>query len=261
MPAAVDLLSAIWEITVSLFSERPSERRNVEKQVAQVLEELGRTAFPGATLYKRLTRLGQDPDDVCTTACQILLPAASRRDAVRDTLAAAGYQLMVDREGDELMDIVEQLANLSLRLYLPLRTYVGRAHRYEALVRTGVEALKNRPDLETMEDGELIEYVGGRILKRLNAIRGGHFPARGAARLEAAQALAELLVTQLFRGRYKGSVATLTRQEDDLAAAVFFVISRQIDARWSEYTQEKKRREARSKTASQSNASPAESTE
>jgi hypothetical protein len=241
-PAMLDLLSAIWEIAVALFPEKSGDRRNMDKQVAAVLEELARNPLAGASLYQRLFRAKQSPTATFTMACRLLLPQS----AARFGSEPVTYELLLDREGGELMNITQELTDLSLDLYVPIKVVRGQAHRYEKLVRTGIEALRTNRAAETMEDDELVALVAGRIVKRVNALARGYFsgyiPLKGPERVKKARAFAELLMHRLFKERYNKSVIALGQEEDAIAATVFFLTCEQIDARWRLYKEKKKQR-------------------
>jgi hypothetical protein len=91
-------------------------------------------------------------------------------------------------------------------------------------------------------DEELVAKVAGNILKRLERISGGATPTYGEARVEAAQAFAELIVRRLFRELCHGSVSKLTHQENAYADAIYFFTAQQIHARWEQYKQQKAQR-------------------
>jgi len=243
-PAILDLLSAIWEIAVALFPEKSCDRRNMDKQIAAVLEELAHNPLAGASLYQRLLRAKQPPTATFTMACRLLLPQSGARFG----LEPMTYELMLDREGGELMNITQELTNLSLDLYVPITFVIGQRHRYETLIRTGIEAVRTNRAVETMEDDELVALVAGMIVTRVNALAGGYFsgyiPLKGQERVKKARAFAELLVHRLFKERYNGSVIELGHKEDAIAATVFFLTCEQIDARLQPYKEKKKQRAA-----------------
>src|SRR5205807_2075337 len=83
----LDLLAAVWEINAALYQGKSNER-NLDKQVAIILEEVRANYLAGATLYKACER---DRDKKAyptfTRACQLLLPQRGElADAVRRAL-------------------------------------------------------------------------------------------------------------------------------------------------------------------------------
>ncbi|MFL5692059.1 MAG: type I-D CRISPR-associated protein Cas10d/Csc3, partial [Ktedonobacteraceae bacterium] len=70
----LDLLAAVWEVNAALYRGKPDERRNLDKQVASVLEEVKTNCLAGATLFKMRERDQAAPYEIFTRACQILLP-------------------------------------------------------------------------------------------------------------------------------------------------------------------------------------------
>lgn len=131
-----------------------------------------------------------------------------------------------------MMSLAQSITDMSLKLYLPSTKREGRAHRYETLFRTGVEAIKSNASID---DEELAARVAGNILKRLDRISGGACPTYGIAQMVAAKDFAELLVKQLFSQRCGRSVSKLTHEENHLADAIYYLTSQQINARWDDY--------------------------
>jgi CRISPR-associated protein Csc3 len=231
LPIMLDLLSAIWEINAALFQGRPDEPRNLDKQVATVLEHIRSNYLAGAALYKMRER-EKDAYATFTHACQILLPQHGEQvDASRTLLTADDYTLMMDKEGKALMNLAQNITDTSLQLYLPTTRKEGRAHRYESLFRTGIEAIKSNA---AADEDELIATVAGNILKRLDRIGGGKCLLYGEERIEAVRQLAKLLVRDLYRKRCGGSISKLTHLENVLANAVYFLTAQCISSLWKE---------------------------
>jgi CRISPR type I-D-associated protein Csc3/Cas10d len=238
--ALLDLLAAVWEINAALQTGRPDERRNLDKQVAGILEEVRSNYLAGATLYKERERDKAAPYPAFIRACQILLPLQKDRpDPIRHALYEDGYELMIDKEGEAMVNLAQQITDTSLKLYLPLTQKEGRAHRYESIFRTGIEVIKTNA---VTSDDELVAKVAGNILKRLDRIGGGATPTYGESRVEIAGAFAELLVKRLFRELCHGSVSKLTHQENAYADAIYFFTAQQIHLRWEHYKQQKAQR-------------------
>ncbi|HEY0753926.1 MAG TPA: type I-D CRISPR-associated protein Cas10d/Csc3 [Ktedonobacteraceae bacterium] len=247
LPALLDLFAAIWEITAALFPGKPGDFRNLDKQVASILEEVKINTLAGATLYKKRERDKTGIYPLFTRACQILLPQGEgRSDAARSTLHEAGYTLMLDQEGETWMNLVQEITNTSLELYLPLTKLEGRAHRYESMFRTGLGVIKGNA---RMEDAELIAIVAGHILKRLERISGGVCPTSGGVRTETASRFAELLVKQLYSQDCGRSVSKLTHKENALADAIYFFTSQQIGDCWKSWKERQKRQKTPEPTA------------
>ncbi|MBA2287075.1 MAG: type I-D CRISPR-associated protein Cas10d/Csc3 [Ktedonobacteraceae bacterium] len=240
LPVMLDLLAAVWEINAALYQGRPNERRNLDKQVANIVETVKTNYLAGATLYKMLERDKATLYPVFTRACQVLLPQrGDRADATRQALFREGYELMIDKEGGALMNLAQKITDTSLKLYLPGTKREGRAHRFESIFRTGVEVIKTNA---TADDDILVAKVAGNILKRLERISGGARPTYGPAQVEAVQYFAELLVKELFGQVCRRSVSKLTHQENSLADAIFFLTMQQINARWDDYKKREPKR-------------------
>lgn len=234
LPAMLDLLAAIWEITAALYQSKPNERRNLDKQVASVLEEINTNYLAGATLYKMRERDKASPYAAFTRACQVLLPQqGNQADEARRFLYVNGYELMMDKKGGDLMNLVQRITDTSLKLYVPSARQKGRAHRFETLFRTGVEAIKSNANVD---DGELVARVAGSILKRLERLKesGAYCPAYGATQLEVVTKFSELLVKQLFNERYQRSLSKLTHEENHLADAIYYLTFLQVSQSWEE---------------------------
>ncbi len=235
--ALLDLLAAVWEVNAALQTGRPDERRNLDKQIAGILEEVRSNFLAGATLYKERKRDKAAPYPAFIRACQILLPQQEDRpDPIRHALYEDGYELMIDKEGGAMVNLAQEITDTSLKLYLPLTSKEGRAHRYESIFRTGIEVIKTNA---VTSDDELVAKVAGNILKRLDRIGGGATPTYGESRVEIAGAFAELLVKRLFRELCQGSVSKLTHQENAYADAIYFFTAQQIHLRWEHYKQQK----------------------
>jgi CRISPR type I-D-associated protein Csc3/Cas10d len=235
LPTMLDLLAAIWEVNAALYQGKTGEPRNLDKQVASVLEEINTNYLAGATLYKMRERDKAPPYEAFTRACQILLPRqGNQAEEVRRALYMDGYELMMDKEGGDLMNLVQRITDTSLKLYRPSAKQKGRAHRFETLFRTGVEAIKSNANVD---DGELVARVAGSILKRLERLKesGAYCPAYGATQLEMATKLSELLVKQLFNERYRRSVSKLTHEENHLADAIYYLTFLQVSQHWEEH--------------------------
>ncbi len=234
LPTMLDLLAAIWEVNAALYQGKMGEPRNLDKQVASVLEEINTNYLAGATLYKMRERDKAPPYEAFTRACQILLPRqGNQAEEVRRALYMDGYELMMDKEGGDLMNLVQRITDTSLKLYSPSAKPKGRAHRFETLFRTGVEAIKSNASID---EEELVARVAGSILKRLERIRegGGYCPAYGTVQLKTATEFSELLVKRLFSERYEHSVSKLTHEENHLADAIYYLTFLQV----SQYREE-----------------------
>lgn len=238
LPTMLDLLAAVWEINAGLHQGKVGERRNLDKQVATILEEINTNYLAGATLYKMRERDQAAPYAAFTRACRILLPRQGDiANETRSALYAEGYELMLDKEGGDLMNLAEKITLSSLQLYRPSTREKGRAHRLENLFRTGVEAIKNNASSSEDED-ELIARVAGTVLKRLErVIDGGEYsPAwKNRTYIEVSRTFATILVKDLFGKVCGRSVTKLTHEENHLADAVYFLSFEKITLFWEEY--------------------------
>jgi hypothetical protein len=231
----LDLLAAVWEVNAALYPKKPNEWRNLDKQVASVLEEFKTNYLAGATFYKMRERDKAPPYEAFTCACQILLPqTANRVDGVRRNLYVNGYELMVDKEGDVMMNLAQRITDVCLKLYIPSTKQKGRAHRFGTIFRTGVEAMKSNANID--DDTELMARVAGKVLKRLERIKENHgyCPTYGNAQLETVKELSELLVKQLFSERCGHSVSKLTHEENHMADAIYFLTHQKVNLYWEE---------------------------
>ncbi len=252
----LDLFSAVWETNAALFPHKPGKmRRNLDKQIASILQEVNTNHLAGATLYKMRARDGQPSYSAFTRACHLLLPQTDKNDLRRD-LHEGGYTLMLDQEGEAWMNLAKEITDVSLQLYKPNKGKDGRgrAHRFETLFRTGVEALKGN-STTVLDDDERIARVAGTLLKRLERLQEnrqqGYVPLYGTPRIAAARQLAELLVYELFHNRCGQSIAKLTHEENNLADAIYFLTFEGIQRYW----EEKKKMEEKEKTQQHDKAS------
>ncbi len=187
LPALLDLFAAVWEINAALTVARPNEVRNLDKQVASVLEEVRTNYLAGATLYKMRERDKAAPYSVSQKPAKSCYHNSKRNaNTVRHALYEDGYTFMLDKEGGALMELAQELTNLSLDLYLPFsQPRQGRAHRFESIFRTGIEMVKSNA---RTDETTLIAMVAGHVLKRLERISGGICPLIGAERNSAGTA-------------------------------------------------------------------------
>lgn len=166
----------------------------------------------------------------------MLLPHTSAH-VQRRALREADYTLMLDTEGETWMNLAQEITEASLQLYRPSTRKNGRAHRYETLFRTGVEALKSNTT-RAMNDEERVARVAGALLKRLERLldnrQQGFGPIYGEQRTAAVQRLAELLVVDLFHNACGQSVAKLTHEENTLADAIYFLTQQEMERYWAE---------------------------
>ncbi len=205
----IDLLSAAWEVNAALAGGKG----NLDKQIAGVLESVSVEPLAGAGFYKRRQADGYAVYPALLRACHLLLEL---------------------RGGDKL-SLVHRLTGASLRLFIPIRggKREGKAHRYETMFRTAVQAVKASPP--GICDDELEARVAGNLLKRVGRMRGGVVPLSGDALTAAAEDLARLVVRDLFRGRCGGRAAQLTHEENALADGIYCVTDRLVGQAWAEY--------------------------
>jgi hypothetical protein len=194
----------------------------------------------GATFYKEYGRLNEDksPFPTLTRACEVLL----------------------EYLGGEMMDLVERIAEESLKIRLPFRKYDrGKAHSYELVFREAVDAMRKafiaipelktaaltgeRPSAESV--AELKKLAAGTLLKameRRQATERGDGLINPAYRDMERQGLGslignfiDLIVQDVFLDRAGGSFARFLHLENTLADGVYYVTDRVIDGKWVSY--------------------------
>jgi len=180
--------------------------------VADGLERVNVEPLAGAGFYKEHERAGYVVYPALLRACELLLKL---------------------RGGDKL-NLAKKLTDASLELFIPNPSpREGKAHRYETMFRTAVEAVKTSP--RRITDDELEARVAGGLLKRLNRISGGIVPLWGEQRTTVTTEFAKLVVHDLFRGRCGGRTARLTHEENALADAIYYLTDLQVQERRDQY--------------------------
>jgi len=214
---ALDVLASVWQVNSELRS-RTARQATKDKNVAARLEELGANPLAGAFFYRQYARLNdeQSPFDTYTKACSILL----------------------ERKGGALMNIATQLAEKSLALFLPLTRYGrGKAHVYELMFRTAVEAIRKAPSADIEETKS---FAAGTLLKALERrsqserSEGIVNPTRGNLN-QLAWEFVSILVDEVLVNRARRSVVNFNRLANSLADAIYFQIDRELPSAWERW--------------------------
>lgn len=216
----LDVLSAIWQVNASLSGGRG----NRDKQVAQILEKYSVEPTAGAHFYKRWqTENGYELPPALQVACKLL------------------YDQKLKKGGAKL-SLAQKLTTVSLQLFNPNRYPLkGRAHRYETIFRTAIEAIKTSPS--GLDSAELKERVAGRLLKRLSRLSGGFVSPDEKSLLNSVGQFADLMVDDLFIQRCRSSKAKLTHEENALADAIYYRTDIEITEKIELSKQKKKNQE------------------
>ena len=231
---ALDLTSALWTVTADVHR---AEQTTKDKQIAARLNLTNVEPLAGAAFYKEYGRLNEDqsPFPPLARACEVLL----------------------DYFGGEMMDLVNRIAEESLKIRLPFRKYDrGKAHSYELVFREAVDALRKAfaviPELRTaaltgkkpsmQSVTELKSLASGALLKamerRQTAERGDGFinPAYAGSERQDLGALVgsfiDLIVDEVYLKRASGSFARFLHLENSLADGVYYVTDRVIGEKW-----------------------------
>lgn len=240
---ALDLAAALWAVNEHL--QRHLQPKNQkDKRISERLALANTSPLAGATFYKEYSRLndGRSPDEILTRACQVLL----------------------NLQGGDLMDLVQQLAEKSLDIALPWRvTGRGKPRRYELVFRETVAAMRqafdaipelrktaltNQPPSE-QSVSELKNLTAGTLLKALERRqqqRRGEITVRawGDDLSRLTGEFVDLVADEVYLRRAGGSFARLLRLENTLADGIFYYTDQVLDKKWDEYNQEKAARQA-----------------
>ena len=156
-----------------------------------------------------------------------------------------------------MMDLVERIAEESLKIRLPFRKYErGKAHSYELVFREAVDAMRKAfiaiPELKTAaltgekpsteSVAELKKLASGTLLKAMERRqaterRDGFInPAyRDMERQDLGLLIGnfiDLIVQDVFLDRAGGSFARFLHLENSIADGVYYVTDRAIDEKW-----------------------------
>jgi len=228
---ALDLTSALWTVTADV---RRAEQTTKDKQIAARLNLTNVEPLAGATFYKEYGRLNEDqsPFPPLARACEVLL----------------------DYFGGEMMDLVNHIAEESLKIRLPFRKNDrGKAHSYELVFREAVDALRKAftviPELKaaaltgekpsTQNVTELKRLASGTLLKAMERRQGADGlinPAYKDSKRQDLGALVgsfiDLIVDEVYLKRAAGSFAKFLHLENSIADGVYYLTDRTIGAKW-----------------------------
>lgn len=235
---ALDLFSALWVVTAEVHKAKGSTK---DKHIAERLGELMTNPLAGAHFYKEYARLNEDatPFPTLATACAIL----------------------IEHLGGLMKDIVQQLSDLSLRIWEPDwkagrgKAGRGKAHDYEWVFRETVTAIQNsfalipesRAAIVTGKPlpPEALEAVkkiaAGTVLKGLQRRldrRDGYFPELQQLAALVGEFVA-LVVDEIFVKRAGGSVSQFVRLENRLADGLYYLTDRYKAKKFEERKAEK----------------------
>jgi hypothetical protein len=230
---ALDLFSALWMVTSDVHK---ADSQTKDKHIAERLGELMTNPLAGAHFYKEYSRLNDDasPFPTLATACAILL----------------------EHLGGDMQDIVQELADLSLRIWEPdWRAGRGKAHDYEWVFRETVTAIQNsfalipesRAAVVTGKPlpPEALEAVkkiaAGTVLKGLQRRidrRDGYFPELQQLAALVGEFVA-LVVDEIFVKRAGSSVSQFVRLENRLADGLYYLTDRYKAQKFEERKAEK----------------------
>lgn len=238
---AMDLATALWVATSEI---RAPNRPTKDKHISERLALVNTSPLAGATFYKEYSRLneGNSPAEILTKGCQVLL----------------------ELKGGELMDLVQQLAEKSLEIALPLRsTGRGKPRRYELIFRETVAAMRKAfdsiPELRktaltnqlpsVQSISELKNLTAGTLLKALERRqeqRRGEIlvQAWGKDLSRLVGELVDLVVDKVYLHRARGSFAQFLRLENTIADGIFYHTDRVLEKKWQIYNCEKAARQA-----------------
>lgn len=225
----LDLLAALWQINSDYGTERERRRQGKakDKHVAERLEELTHNPLAGAHFYKQYSRLPEEPvpHGTYARACEVLL----------------------ERRGGELMEIVKELASRSMELFLPYPQYGrGKAHTYELVFREAMDAIrkapaKSREELQSLAAGTLLKGLERRWLSRRG--EGIVNPDRGDLNQMVGNFVG-MLIGEVLEKRANGSMAAFNRLANSLADGIYYEIDRQVAARMADWRKQVEARKA-----------------
>lgn len=247
---ALDAGAAMWMVTTEVHAP---DRQTKDKHIAGRLSDVNSSVLAGATFYKEYARLneGQTPPPPLVRACEVLLEIAAKN------------------SGGKLMNLVEQIAQKSLEIAWPLKSYGrGKAHSYELVFREAIVAMRKAqqvlpemrlatlsqtpPSAETI--AELKYLAAGTLLKGLERRHANH---RGEIRVRAWGAeltrlvgeFVDILVEYMYLQLAGGSFAAFLRLENSIADGIFYYTDRHLPLLWAEYNKARELNKAKSDTS------------
>ena len=228
----LDLSAALWVVTAGLTPGK-------DKHVSARLERLNTDPLAGAFFYKEYGREhdGASPQSPFDVACHVLLQT----------------------QGGELMNLVEQIARKSLEIALPISAAGrGKARRYELIFREAVSAMRKAqqsiPELRSTALGthhpsdqavaELKTLTAGALLKglqRRQESKRGDIVVRawGGELGRLVQEFVDIVVDELYLQRAKGNLAVFLQLENQVANGIYYYTDRHIGELWNECKQQK----------------------
>jgi hypothetical protein len=231
---ALDLASALWTVTAEVHR---SGQTSKDKQITARLGLVNVESLAGAAFYKEYGRLnnGQSPFPPLARACEVLL----------------------EYLGGEMMDLVKNIAEESLKIRLPFRKYDrGKAHSYELVFREAVGAMRKAfvliPKLKTValtgekppaeSVAELKTLASGRLLKAMERrqatehgdgfINPSYMDTERHDLGVVVGNFIDVIVEDVFLGRAGGSFARFLQLENSIADGVYYVTDRVIGEKW-----------------------------
>jgi len=226
----MDAFSSLWIINECLAGGNTGDkRRNLDKQVANLLSAINSNPLAGAAFYKERLREELPATPEFTSACTYLLQI----------------------KGGWKLDLAKRLAHQSLAIFIPsIKDSKGKANQYERLFRLALENLKKMSKIE--DASEIESRIAGAIEKAVmrqeDLNKGGQFVGkinclRDELKMRAYE-FAETIVEELFIKRCGRNISKLLIEENSLADGIFFVTDRDISKFWKERSQRIKDRKA-----------------
>ncbi|HBB32363.1 MAG TPA: type I-D CRISPR-associated protein Cas10d/Csc3 [Cyanobacteria bacterium UBA8803] len=222
----LDRLCALWVVNESLSDK--------DSNIARCLAEVNHNELAGARFFADYQRSENSKalPPLLLEACRILLNSLENLEGNTSTMS--------------LKNLAEVIAEQSLDLFLPStpKDGKGKSHRYETVYRTAIAALKKVARNSEMNIEEIIGHIAGTLTKRLERLDTGVVvPYQDQEKNELARKFAQTIAVDLFEQRCGKSFSRLSRYENDLANAVFFYVSENIDARWKRWHELKAQRQ------------------
>lgn len=218
---AMDALSALWLINEYLTRNTAGSSRNLDKEVASLLNQINKNPLAGAAFYKERQRDDLPITSEFTQACAYLL----------------------DHKGGWKLDLAKKLAHQSLAIFIPARPRdnKGKAHQYERFFREALEHLKKMP--KGLEDSEMVVRIAGALekvaLHQEELSKSGNFigninRSKGDLK-KCAEDFAHTIVVELFAKRCGYNVSKLLIEENSLADGIFHVIDCDLETYRKDY--------------------------
>lgn len=220
---AMDAFSALWIINECLAGGSTGEkRRNLDKQIASLLNEINSNPLAGAAFYKKRQRDELPATPAFTAACTYLLQI----------------------KGGWKLDLAERLAHQSLAIFIPsVKDAKGKAYRYERLFRLATENLKKMSKIEDASEMEsrIAGAIEKAVMRQEELSKSGEFGGRINCSYEElpqrAQEFANTVVEELFIKRCGRNISKLLTEENSLADGIFFVTDCDASRFWQERRQ------------------------